>query len=413
MSDIYELNCPFCDKLYKLPRDKVVKHGGKAIHCRKCGQAFSIPILPTVDPEVAEKEPVPIAAPAAEQEVAPASAADRDSASVESRAIPHAGGYAAEEGAQSDEVMEPPPLTEYTAERLDDGGVESGGDPLAAPEGSPAPHFTDEPAAYFAVKVTSVETYAAEGDGLDVPASEGLEASHEPLQDESATVSQAEPDGEAEREEPAIKSSWDVAEEDEPVAEPNEEEPAEVSLEAPPPLPPPPDVRAAQPLTPPSKPARAERVPVTPLLVEEEDDDEPVPRRRGRFGLGVGKTPPAQAVTPPVVEEVHAVVEPLKPPAEAVEEREGQAVLEGLGEPDARTAGADDAGTTTPAEASMREDPPGILAPEHRPVSIPPNILEVWLAMRRSLMLLAVMSVVIAVVLIAILLAILGIIPKK
>ncbi len=61
----------------------------------------------------------------------------------------------------------------------------------------------------------------------------------------------------------------------------------------------------------------------------------------------------------------------------------------------------------------MREDPPGILAPEHRPVSIPPNILEVWLAMRRSLMLLAVMSVVIAVVLIAILLAILGIIPKK
>jgi hypothetical protein len=58
-SETYELNCPFCDKLYKLPREKVVKHVGKSIHCRRCGKPFSIPAIPHDDFD----ETIPVAVP--------------------------------------------------------------------------------------------------------------------------------------------------------------------------------------------------------------------------------------------------------------------------------------------------------------------------------------------------------------
>jgi hypothetical protein len=58
-TELFELNCPFCDKLYKLPREKVLKHQGKSIHCRKCGQPFSIPAPP--EHEVGDEDGIPIA----------------------------------------------------------------------------------------------------------------------------------------------------------------------------------------------------------------------------------------------------------------------------------------------------------------------------------------------------------------
>ena len=47
--DIFDLNCPFCQKVYKLPREKVVKHVGKTIYCRGCGNPFSVPPLPVFE----------------------------------------------------------------------------------------------------------------------------------------------------------------------------------------------------------------------------------------------------------------------------------------------------------------------------------------------------------------------------
>ena len=80
-TNIYELNCPFCDKLYKLPRDKVLKHAGKSIHCRKCGKPFSIPVVPPDEPPAeAEFEDIPIAYEVASPAVEPPAVEARVSA---------------------------------------------------------------------------------------------------------------------------------------------------------------------------------------------------------------------------------------------------------------------------------------------------------------------------------------------
>ena len=56
MSEIYELNCPHCDRAYRLTREKIEQNAGKQIKCRACGQPF---VLPGV--ESAEVEPDPSA----------------------------------------------------------------------------------------------------------------------------------------------------------------------------------------------------------------------------------------------------------------------------------------------------------------------------------------------------------------
>ncbi|MBV8782251.1 MAG: hypothetical protein JO353_12720 [Phycisphaerae bacterium] len=59
--EMYDLNCPFCDRVYKLPREKVVKHVGKTIFCRSCGKPFSVPPLPVFESNIgAVIEPPPL-----------------------------------------------------------------------------------------------------------------------------------------------------------------------------------------------------------------------------------------------------------------------------------------------------------------------------------------------------------------
>jgi len=45
MADLIEFRCPHCNQLYRLGAEQLARHGGRASTCRKCGQAFTFPVV--------------------------------------------------------------------------------------------------------------------------------------------------------------------------------------------------------------------------------------------------------------------------------------------------------------------------------------------------------------------------------
>lgn len=125
MAEIYELNCPHCDRAYRLTRDKIEANAGKQIKCRACGQPFVLPgvdaaeeeqAYPTVESsEPVASEPVPV------ESTEPESPAHPDTAPAV-HDISH---------------TDPYPTDDYTGEAAPP-AVEYEPDPPAAPPTAPA-----------------------------------------------------------------------------------------------------------------------------------------------------------------------------------------------------------------------------------------------------------------------------------
>ncbi len=54
MAELYEINCPHCDRPYRLTRQKLLRYAGRATTCKTCEQAFILPALPDADRAEAE-----------------------------------------------------------------------------------------------------------------------------------------------------------------------------------------------------------------------------------------------------------------------------------------------------------------------------------------------------------------------
>jgi hypothetical protein len=407
-SDIYELNCPFCDKLYKLPREKVIKHVGKSIHCRKCGQPFSIPALPPEEPdeitpppgEVFPEQPPAATEPVIAHESEPIAVAEPEPSASEpaeeySIATPFASG----------DSFEPPALEEYAQPPIVDFAIEPAADDL---------HEHDEAA--FTAPI---------GDIVDAPesasyfASESLVEATIPLERNEPTTIAIADEVSAEESAPAAEfgsiepehplesqpheSVHEFAMADESVERP--ELPAELPealaaetqpIEAPPPQLPPVPVSAPVP----PKPRRGARTAVAPVF--DAESEEPQPRRRGMFASRAEQaapietipTDPAAAGESPVFEAIHEEVAVESEPSPAARSTEPETAM-------------------SAPKFAVGEAVPIAINPAIAPTQISPQILDVWSSVRRALMLLATMSVIIAIVLVAILLTLLGIIPKK
>jgi hypothetical protein len=441
-SDIFELNCPFCDKLYKLPREKVMKHVGKSIHCRKCGQPFSIPALPPDEPieiappfeEVFPEEPPAPTEPAIEAEPEPVAVMatapvvlepSEESPAAEEIAAEHA---APEEHEPQHSSSQPLGREPIVSEQLEEHPVEvpfATGDSFEPP---PLSEYAEEPIAEFAGEAPADGAFGADEESFDGPiteiASETPEAAKyfasESLLEPAIPLTDDEPPADAiSHEERAPESSAagvvDSIEPAEPVpSDPHDsmrafamvdELPDSLDIESHVVETPPPQVATAPSAPPPlRKPKKSVRALVAPVF--DAESEEPQPRRRGMFGSRTEPEAPVEilaAVAAAPAEEVQAVdVEVDK----ETDEPESSFASRLTGQPELETAESE----PPPAK---RERPPVVASPATGPMQASPEVLELWSAIRRSVALLATMSMIIAIVLIAILLTLLGIIPKK
>ena len=51
MAELYEINCPHCDRPYRLTRQKLLRHAGRTTTCKSCDEQFVIPELPEAERE--------------------------------------------------------------------------------------------------------------------------------------------------------------------------------------------------------------------------------------------------------------------------------------------------------------------------------------------------------------------------
>lgn len=45
MSEKLQINCPHCSQVYAMTAEQLAKFGGRTTNCKKCGQAFAVPVL--------------------------------------------------------------------------------------------------------------------------------------------------------------------------------------------------------------------------------------------------------------------------------------------------------------------------------------------------------------------------------
>jgi hypothetical protein len=376
-TETFELNCPFCDKLYKLPREKVLKHAGRMIHCRKCGKPFSIPTLPGEELQI---DSIPIAV--AAQERAEESVVAQTPVEEEPPPVALA----------VSETIEPPPLTEYEMASTAHEEMESPAGNLSEQDAEAIATLglSEDPPSYFAAPVITSETVELSGE----PAFSMEAVSETPF---AETRGMEELMGLADPVELAPLPGFEEEASEGALAS------GEMHTESPPPpLPSVPDVSPP----PPPKARRTERISVMPVF-DAEEEEQPVPRRK-RFGKRAEAVAPVVVESPaPAVERVEATEEvpvvadaPAEPAAEAPEDLNAPVPKAEIAEPEA-------------APVAVSEDRPILLSNRAEPLGVSEEVMGVLVTIRRAVMLLAVMSVVIAVVLIAVLLAIMGIIPKR
>jgi len=355
-SELYDLNCPSCGKHYTLPLDKVVKNAGKRIHCRRCHQLFVIPIPTAVPIKDAVTQSPDLAlvpeAPTSEEAAIAAPGVEPPTPMVETEAPSEA----------QTEVGEPPSLSEYGESTI-----------------------ADPPAEAHAPADSETATTTTDHDSIH-----GVAMADAPARDE----------GEAVQEVPS-------------------ELPTALDIEAPPP--PLPPIPVSTPALP--KPRRGGRASVAPVF-DPTEEEEPQPRRRGRFGMRSEPRAPIDAAVSPALEHDEPVAD--LPPGESmeitppvIEASHPEPAVEKESTDDGNTLelSADVVADTTPA-LPISEDPSlQVIAPAPSTAkadsAISTPVSEDLSAIRRSVALLATMSVIISVVLIAVLLALLGIIPKK
>jgi hypothetical protein len=475
-TDIYELNCPFCDKLYKLPRDKVIKHAGKFIHCRRCGKPFSIPALPQDEPpeelsESAHIAPEPQPEPLATDQTVTAEPAATGPSEPAGHAPPDEPIPLATDALTpgfSEESLEPPALSEYAQPLSSEGEtmpIETANEtaPQRPEVTSFAQAFPDAPEAssYFSAGMTAQDASPIapdtspheidDGSAMDhaAPALSALEETGGALPLEEPTVVHPHADewaaatSEAEEgtpieylshgspvDEPSTASAVEhgvitlrVQEPQQPTAQPMEW-PSDAA-DVPPIQSPPPSAPAPRTPLPPAhvRPRRGARAVVAPVFGAEAE--EPQPRRRGRFAMAPAPIPSAEIEASPLAGDAEITVESIGIASAAVEPPQAHQehlISEPDKEQDVVSESALESHPIAKADAgaaaqSSLEDSVAVagapLPPEVMMAPASPAIQKDLSAIRRFTALLAIMSVVIGLVLVAILLTMLGIIPRK
>jgi len=360
--DTFDLKCPLCDKHYTLPLAKVIKNAGKSIRCPRCHERFVIP-NPLQDEPPSEHAPEQL------NESAPQ---------------------------RFDEPEPAAPIFEPTSEPAE-APVRVSSEVAAQETIPPVEEMPSPPPMSF-------EQTASEGPFIDSPTTIQNAPTPEEADDHAACPDSATPDE-------AVST------------EVSSELPETFPIEAPPPQLPPVPVSSPAP----PKPRRGARASVTPVFALVQD--EPEPRRRGRFGARIEPPGRIEPIVTPVVEPIEPPIEshptespPTKSPlveSTGIEAADHEQPVEA--EPIDKTEPIASAEPESDGEAPVlpsKTDTPIRAAPTTPPVeapsaaisSPPPADLS---AIRRSVALLATMSVIIAVVLVAILLTLLGIIPRK
>jgi hypothetical protein len=301
--------------------------------------------------------------------------------------------------------IEEPEGTAAWEETGEETGTDSDG-----PAGEEAGEEVGEASSYFAAQAIPVESFDPGSDlppmgDVEPPTASSISEEAEGTAEGAEERAENEGTGEASEFElsPILPVREEVKESEAPAERAAElvEEPVEVT--------PPPPPRVAVPVAapPPPKSRRGGRVAVTPVF--DAVEEEPVPRRRGKFAI---RSEAAEQTDAPVALPVDAVATPVEPPVVESPREEVAGASE--------TPALDESGVGAvprPADAvsisPSREDPPILASTAMQSMPVMERTLQDWAAIRRSLALLAVMSVIIAVVLIAVLLAIVGIIPRK
>jgi predicted Zn finger-like uncharacterized protein len=115
MAELFELNCPHCDRVYRLSRERIEQNVGREIRCRQCNDVFVLPALETAEdaePAVplatlgdlpAATSPDPAALPTID--AAPADAASVDAVPADASAVDGSDGSAVE---VAEPVLDPP-----------------------------------------------------------------------------------------------------------------------------------------------------------------------------------------------------------------------------------------------------------------------------------------------------------------
>lgn len=356
-NDLFELSCPFCDKHYKVPREKVLKHAGKSIHCRHCGKAFVVPAIPGPETQRAIEfdEPVPLK-PATPTPV-PMPVIDEPPTIA-------------------------PPLENKT--EVEETAAEQEGDYATTPPTVSDASEHDAPAGVD--EVVAEETPSA---GDDLGQGKAIDLA------EDVSPGDSEPDDANDETAAGVNAELEAI----PPAEARA--PAmEMPVEPPPP-----------PLAPPfeAKPRRRAKVTVSPVFDAQPEEEEPEAAKRGfSFGFGRKKGAEAETTAAPVTKAattIGAAEVAAEPHAEPHEEEPASVEIPAMAEVETEPPPMKE--IVPVSEPAARR---ALVRPTPAAEATQPSELT---TIKRCLVLLSIMSVVCAVVLVAILLGVLGLLPHK